>query len=169
MKKYLLILVVPSLLLSAECIIDYKMMWSIADNEHHKKRAVGYPYLISFNKKSDRHKLKPEHKKLLLDNRTLDCKSQGLCTEIASYMITQKKVTNMDMGPFQVCYKFHDKNMALRSFFSLKESFVYAKRFAQSLVNRHGCSWQALARYHSATKKHNTRYVKDLKHAYYNN
>ena len=169
MKKYLLALIVPALLNSAECSIDYKMMWSIADNEHHNKRDVGYPYLISFNKQSDRLKLKPEHRRLMLDKRTLDCRNQSLCTEIASYMISTKRVTNMDMGPFQVCYKFHGKKMALHNFFSLKESFVYAKSFAQSLVNRHGCSWQALARYHSATPKYNTRYARRLKHVYYSN
>jgi len=168
MRGYILALLCPLILMS-ECTIDYKMMYSIADNERHRQKEVGYPYLISFNNQPDRFKLKPKHQAYMLDTRTLDCKSQQLCAEIATYLINKQKVTNMDMGAFQICYRFHSKKLAVANFFSLKESFVYAKEFAQNLVNKNGCSWQALARYHSATKNLNSKYARNLKHAYYSN
>ena len=164
----ILFLLLPLFVFAKECVIDYKMLYAIAVNEHHKKRDVGYPYLISFNRQTDRFKLRPEHKAWMLDTRTLDCHSQGECSKIASYLIS-KGVKNMDLGPFQICYLYHGKKMPLRSFFDLKDSFVYAKEFAKRLVKEHGCTWEALARYHSATKTHNIKYARRLRHAYYEN
>jgi hypothetical protein len=167
-RKLILIALLPLYLYSNECEISYKMMWSIAHNEKHKKRAVGYPYLISFNNKKQRFMLKPQHLRMMLDNRTLDCKNQKLCTQIASYLI-KKGVRNMDMGPFQVCYYYHGKKMPLKSFFSLNDSYRFANNWAKVLVKKHGCTWQALARYHSGTKTLNTKYARRLQHAYAQN
>jgi len=145
MKKVFL-LIFPLMLLGGDCVVNYKMLYAIAQNERHQMRDVGYPYLISFNHKRDRFKLKPEHQKWMLDNRTLDC-----------------------LGPFQICYKFHGKKMPLESFFRLNESFAFAKDYTRKLVDRYGCTWEALARYHSGTKKLNQRYARGLKNAYFSN
>ena len=153
---------------SKECKISYKMMWSVAHNERHPKRDVGYPFLISFNKKAQRFNLTKEHQQMMLDDRTLDCKNQKLCTFIASYLI-QKGVNNIDMGPFQICYYYHGKKMPLESFFSLNDSYLFASTWIKSLVKQHGCTWQALARYHSGTKKLNTSYARRLQNAYSEN
>jgi hypothetical protein len=165
-KKGLLVSVLVVFSFAQECQIDYKMMWSIAQNEKHKNRDTGYPYLISFNKKQQRFLLRKEHRQLLLDNRTLDCKSKELCVEIADYLI-KMGVRNMDLGAFQVCYMYHGDNMPLDKFFDLNESYKFAYSFVKRLVNQHGCTWQALARYHSATPTHNSRYAKGLKNVYY--
>lgn len=148
-----------------DCVITYDLLYLIAKNERHPKRAVGYPYLISFNKKQDRHRLKPEHKKLMIDNRTLDCQNKELCTEISSYLINQH-VSNMDLGGFQICYTVHNKKMRLEQFFSLKDSFAFAKEFSEQNVKRKGCTWKGLAYYHSGTKKYNEKYAKGLKDGY---
>ena len=168
MKKIFLFLCLSGYLLADSCTVNYKMLYAIAQNERHKKRDVGYPYLISFNHIQDRFKLKPEHRKWMLDNRTLDCQNQKLCTQIASYLVS-KGVRNMDIGPFQICYKFHGKKMPLENFFKLNESFIFAKNYTQFLVNHYGCTWEALARYHSGTKRLNLIYAKGLKNAYYSN
>lgn len=148
-----------------DCVITYDLLYLIANNEKHPRRAVGYPYLISFNKKQDMHKLKPEHKRLMLDNRTLDCQSKELCTEICSYLI-DNRVKNMDLGGFQICYAVHNKKMRLDQFFSLKDSFAFAKQYSEENVKRKGCTWEGLAYYHSGTEKHNKRYAKGLKNGY---
>jgi hypothetical protein len=166
--KKIFLLIFPFVLFGGDCVVNYKMLYAIAQNERHKKRDIGYPYLISFNHKNDRFKLKTEHRKWMLDNRTLDCRSQKLCTEVASYLLAQG-VRNMDMGPFQICYKFHGKKMPLENFFKLNESFAFAKDYTRKLVDRYGCTWEALARYHSGTKKLNLRYARGLKNAYYSN
>jgi hypothetical protein len=167
-KKIILISILPLFLYAEECQITYKMLWSIAHNERHLKRDVGYPYLISFNKKKQRFNLKPKHLKMMLDNRTLDCKNQKQCTQIASYLI-KKGVTNMDLGGFQICYYWFGKDVPLKGFFSLNDSYKFASRRTKTLTKRYGCTWQALARYHSGTKSLNTKYARRLQHAYAQN
>lgn len=156
----------PLISFGDECIITYKMLYAIAKNEKHKHRDVGYPYLISFNNKSDIKKLQNADKKMMLDNRTMDCQNREYCTYVASYLI-ESGVKNMDVGPFQICYMYHKNKMSLDQFFSLKDSFEFAKKFSEQNTRVHGCTWKALARYHSATPSHNNKYAKGLKNVYF--
>lgn len=150
---------------SANCTATYEMLYAIASNERHKSRDVGYPYLISFNKKTDVRKLKVEDKRFMIDNRTLDCRNKANCTQIIGYL-TKMGVKNMDLGPFQICYMYHKNNLYPHQFFSLKDSFEFAKNLSNSNFKKHGCTWEALARYHSATPYHNKKYAKGLINAY---
>lgn len=166
MIRILLFAVIPFLLHGESCQITYKMLYVIAKNERHPKREVGYPYLISFNNINDSRHLNPGDKKMMLDKRTMDCKSSSHCSYVASYLI-KKGVKNMDIGPFQICYRFHNDKLQLEQFFSLRDSFMFAKKFSEQNTKKHGCTWKALARYHSATPVYNKKYAKGLRDGYY--
>lgn len=165
-SKLLLFLLLAIEGASASCNIDYKVLYSIAATERHRARDVGYPFLISFNKRKDLAKLNQEDRRFLLDNRTLDCKNRAYCSYMVGYL-TKRGVRNMDLGPFQICYMYHKNNLAIHSFFTIKDSMSYAKNMVQNNVRRHGCNWYAIARYHSATLAYNVKYSKGLKNVYY--
>lgn len=75
-------LILFSINLSAKelkCNVQYDIMYLIALNEKSPKRAVGYPYLISFNNKSDAKMIKTKYSNLFMSSRTIDCENFSLC------------------------------------------------------------------------------------------
>lgn len=145
-----------------KCSISYEVMYQIAVNEYHPKRAVGYPYLISFNSKED--VVNPDGFEML-DNRTIDCKSPEMCMAITKVLI-KNKITNVDLGAFQINYKHH-KSEDLREFFDLNKSYAKACSFVEALVAENGWSWRTLGMYHSKTEKYNKRYVEKIQNRVY--
>jgi len=143
-----------------KCDIDSSILKIIAKAERHSQKEVGYPFLISFNNKNDAKLVKSQiGKSIFLDSRTIDCKNKKLCKKITNFLIEQK-ITNLDLGAFQINYEFH--KMKVEKYFSFKESYFKACSFISKLIKNHGYNWRTIAMYHSATPKYNYRYLKKI-------
>lgn len=147
---------------NSECGVDYSLVYAVAMNERHPDRDVGYPFLISFNKSNAYAKKK--YKALFLDKRTIDCKDKKTCVSIVSDL-SKKGVTNLDLGAFQINEHYHPSS-DLGTFFTLGVSMNIACRIISTHIKKHGYNWSAIARYHSATPKHNNIYASNLKKNY---
>ena len=142
-----------------ECNIDFSIFNMIALAEKHPKKEVGYSYLISFNNANDSKRIKNKiGNELFLDNRTMDCKNEKLCVKILDYLIAEEKITNLDIGAFQLNYDWH--KIEYKNYFSLQHSYDKACKIITNLINKYGYSWETIAKYHSFTPKHNYKYLK---------
>lgn len=166
MKKYfILVLILSNFLYAAtsskSCSISKDIFYSILMNEGLKKR-VGYEYIISFNNISDVKILKKTGiKNLFINNRTLDCKNEKLCSYILSEL-TKANIKNLDLGAFQINYKLHKLN-SLSDYFDIDKSYIFACKYIETCVKQYGNNYKAYACYHSRTPKHNEKYQKNLK------
>lgn len=161
-KIFLSILLFPFLLFanSDKCNIDSSILKTIAQVERHQDKNVGYQYLISFNNGKDAKLAKKQiGKTIFLDSRTIDCKNKQLCTKITNYLINEK-ITNLDLGAFQINYKFH--KMKIENYFSFQKSYLKACSYLTKLVKEYGYTWRTIAMYHSATPKYNYNYLKKI-------
>lgn len=142
------------------CNIDDRIMYSIASVERHKKTPIGYPYLISINKKKDQYKALQDTKinSYFLDSRTIDCENQEKCISILN-RLTSLNIINIDCGCFQINYKFW--SIKKKDYFDIKKSYDKACDIIMS-HNKRNWTWENIAKYHSKTKKHNDRYKKNL-------
>lgn len=156
----LAVFVSPPFLHGADvCEIDAITLAAISANERHMKREPGYPYLISFNNRNDALAVKTAINQGWLDERTLDCKDVALCAEITE-ALTASGVTNLDLGPYQINYRFYDYPAV--EYFDAEIAKERVCRILLEHAERHGWSWQTFARYHSSTPKLNERYRNKL-------
>lgn len=169
MKKLLFFLLLYCIATSKECIIDYEVLYTIASVESHPKRNIGYPFIISFNNKSDFQRVKKE--KILqnldieiLDNRSIDCKNKDICLSALDLLI-KKSIKNLDLGAFQFNFKYVKLDEA-KHYFSLKHSYNKACNILMELANKYGWSMETLAKYHSYTPKVNEKYQKIIERRY---
>ena len=145
---------------NSKCDVDSSILKIIAEAERHHKKEIGYQYLISFNNKKDAKLAKTQiGKNVFLDSRTIDCKNKQLCKKITNFLIEQK-ITNLDLGAFQINYKFH--KMKIEDYFLFKKSYLKACAYISKLIRNHGYNWRTIAMYHSATPKYNYRYLKKI-------
>jgi hypothetical protein len=155
-KTVILALLANSIFGSQECTVPYSIMFAISENEHHPKRKIGYPYLISFNNKSDvahYREVFPDYfikEKKESSYRTIDCRSQEECVQILETILASG-TTNVDLGGFQLNYKWH--KIPLADYFSLKRSYTKACDYVMHLSGKYGWSWETVGRYHSLTEK----------------
>jgi hypothetical protein len=70
-------------------------------------------------------------------------------------------VTNMDLGTYQINYKWF-KSDDFDTYFSDASARDFAANIISDLIRRHGYSWETLGRYHSATPHLNQHYYKKL-------
>ena len=151
--------------LNADCLVDYKIMYALADCENHKNRDIGYPYLISFNNKKDAIRVKKKLKLNWLDSRSVDCRNLSTCKRNLKD-INSMKITNLDLGAYQInqdIFSYKDKD----NYFVLKQSY----KNACDIVYKHyretkEWTWETIARYHSKTPKYNKIYADNLKKNY---
>ena len=157
-----IILIIYSNKISAneiKCGLSYDLMEIIATIERHHERAIGYPYLISFNESIDYKNILRGYEFISIDSRTLDCKNRNTCVKILNFL-DFKGIKNLDLGAFQVNYVYHkfDKN----EYFILENSYQRACTYLESLIQKHGYSWQTIARYHSSTPYFNLKYQEEI-------
>ena len=157
----LLILSISSIVGSEEesCSIDYSIMYAIQKVERHAKLKVGYPYIISFNSKVDRKKVKKKLNLSWIDSRSVDCKEIVQCEDTLN-KIVKLKIKNVDLGAFQINYKYH--TMKPDEYFNNKKAYLRACKIIEGLIKKYGMSADTIARYHSSTKKYRRRYAKKL-------
>lgn len=169
MNKYfiLLLLLLNSLYAVVpvkKCSIEKEIIYSILLNEGLKKKA-GYEYIISFNNSYEADKIrKTELKNMFINNRTIDCKNRQLCSYIL-YELTKINIINLDLGAFQINYKFHNLD-TLADYFDIHKSYIFACKYIENCVKQYGDNFKAYACYHSRTKEHNEKYQKNLKANY---
>lgn len=163
-KKFSIYILLISAL-SADCKVDYSIMYVIAQSEKHLNRDVGYPFLISFNDSKDAKKIKKTTSFDWLDTRTIDCHNQEQC-EIELQIINQEKIANLDLGAYQInhrWFKYNDKS----KYFNLKKSYEQACQIVYSHYSKDKeWNWERIARYHSKTSKYNKRYARVLQNNY---
>ncbi len=147
------------------CIVPTGIIEIILKMERHAKRPIGYEYIIAFNSQEEASLIRESlGKELFLDWRTIDCKNEKLCTEILSFIAYEKKISNVDLGCFQINLKHH-KMASLRDYFSFEKSYYKACNFLENLILTHGYSWETIARYHSSTPKYNYAYLQKISKA----
>ena len=165
MKKYFILVIILSCFLQANnqktCTIKKDIIYSVLLNEGLKKRA-GYEFIISFNNERDVKLIKKtELKKLFVDSRTIDCKNEKLCSYIL-YELTKAKITNLDLGAFQINYGLHNLSK-LSDYFDIDKSYIFACNYIEKCVKQYGDNFKAYACYHSRTPKFNEKYQKNLR------
>lgn len=146
---------------SNTCSVPNKVIEAIAKIERHAKRPIGYPYIIAFNSQDEASIVKTSlGKDLFLDWRTIDCKNETLCVKILSYITHEHKFNNLDLGSFQINYKYHQ--MPVEQYFSFEKSYFKACGFLEKLIQKNGYSWETIARYHSSTPQFNYAYLQKI-------
>lgn len=142
------------------CKINNAVLLSVLSAEEYRGLPTGYSYIISLNRKIDQRLLRNTFlKKYFLDNRTIDCKDKKKCVAITRTLIGHG-YKDLDLGAFQINYQFH--KLPLKSYFSLKKSYLFACRFISSNIRKYGYNWYAIAGYHSFTSHINYEYQKKL-------
>ena len=164
-KLFFILIFITSSLLGYEpkCKLKNEFLYAIAENEKHRSKDVGYPYLISFNNKKDAKRVK---KYLLmlegkwLDWRTYDCKNKELCSDISEILINHG-VSNLDLGHMQISYYWHP--MKLSYYFDFNKSNEKACLIIKDLVSKYGMSWKTIGKYHNFNDKRNKKYREKIK------
>lgn len=145
--------------MSSDCTIPYSIMYSIANNERHPNRDVGYPYLISANNSSLKKCTKNLYPSLMIDSRTLDCKNTNKCVKTLSELMASCG-DNYDVGAYQINTHYHRLNN--ESYFTLSESYAYSCSYIESIVSKKGWSWDSIATYHTSTVSLRNEYKKKI-------
>jgi len=144
------------------CFIPDEIMYSILLSEKTKKRKIGYEFLIRNNSK-EKKKLfyniikKFNHKEI--SNNLIDCLNKKNCIKISQELI-KKDILNLDLGAYQINNYYHSDNLNI--FFNFDKSYFKACGFIEKNITKNGWNWEAVARYHSKTPKHNKKYIKRL-------
>lgn len=142
-----------------ECTLSHKIIYGIAKNERHAKRDVGYPYIISFNNNEDLEMVKDDLKQLnliILDNRSVDCKSKEICAAVTKYLVENYKIVNLDLGAFQHCYIYY--KYPYENYFDLKKSYQKTCEIVEDDIKKYGFTWETIARFHNSKEGLNKIY-----------
>lgn len=145
------------------CKLDKKILYAILLNEGLSGNK-GYEYIISFNNKNDAKRVKQSNLgKMFMNSRVLDCKNPFLC-EVIVTKLHEAKITNLDLGAFQINYRHH--KLPKKDYFNLSKSYQYACSFIESNIKKYGYNWYAIASYHSTTPVYNYKYQRNLMRNY---
>lgn len=175
MKKHLLILsLFSTILLSNEqeknqsknyrfgCKVPDIIMQSILLTENGQY----YPFYIRTNDEKSLNKFNSIAKKYThnfpfkRDKMILDCKNKDNCVSMSIDLISNG-ITNLDLGLFQVNYNSFKHN--LYTYFDKEFSYKIAcKAVYEKIKITKKWDWRTVAAYHSLTKTHNERYLKQL-------
>lgn len=98
-----------------------------------------------------------------VNGHIIKCNSNQECTAQAQALINGG-ITNLDLGPYQINYKYHPNPM-LHEYFDDATEREHANKIMTGLVKSFGYSWETLGRYHhfSATDRtRNERYYRKM-------
>jgi hypothetical protein len=90
-------------------------------------------------------------------NSTTECVAQ-------SQALINGGITNLDLGPYQINYKYHP-NPILQDYFVDETEREHANRIMMNLVKSFGYSWETLGRYHhfsAVDRTRNERYYRKM-------
>lgn len=98
-----------------------------------------------------------------VNGHLIRCSSVEGCSAQAQALINGG-ITNLDLGPYQINYKYHPNPM-LNEYFDDSRAREHANDILTKLVKSFGYSWETLGRYHhfSATDRtRNERYYRKM-------
>lgn len=122
------------------------------------------PYFIAFNSSVDKKEAKVIIKKAGISGkfsgRLFYCENEKNCI-FAAKKIIFAELTNIDIGPYQINH-FFNKNVPIENLFDFEKSRKEARKILNKLIDKHGYSWNTIARYHSARPQRNKVYREKL-------
>jgi len=90
-----------------------------------------------------------------VNGHIIRCNSTEECTAQAQALINGG-ITNLDLGPYQINYKYHPNPM-LHEYFVDATEREHANKIITGLVKSFGYSWETLGRYHHFCATDRTR------------
>jgi len=119
------------------------------------------PNVIRINETEDAKRA--EQAGFYIQNHIIRCNSTEECSAQTTALINGG-ITNLNLGPYQINYKYHPNPMLHEYFLDVTER-EHVNNILVRLVKQHGYSWETLGRYHhfSATDRtENERYYRKL-------
>lgn len=147
------------------CNLPYEVMYSIAQTES-GYRDGGYEFVIGVNNSTDIDKAKQLLKGYngeWIENKTFDCKNKDNCIS-ASKALINARIVNIDMGAFQINYKWHKEHLStgVEAAFILPEAYVITCDLVNECIKTYGYNWKGISCYHSRTPDRNIGYANKL-------
>lgn len=145
-------------LLSADDLSGMRMPDSVLDAIRYcecLKEADGTcnPNVIRLNAAEDAQRAKAAG--FAVNGHIIRCNSSDECSAQAQALINGG-ITNLDLGPYQINYKYHP-NPILHEYFIDEIEREHANRIITGLVKSFGYSWETLGRYHHFCATDRTR------------
>lgn len=79
----------------------------------------------------------------------------------SDWEIRKLDTRSVDIGLMQINWKFHGRHFdSLDALFEPQTNIMYAAKYLQKLLRRHGSTEQAVAFYHSNTQQYQAKYLK---------
>ncbi len=98
-----------------------------------------------------------------INGHIIRCNSTEECVAQTQALINGG-ITNLDLGPYQINYKYHP-NPILKDYFVDASEREHANSIMMSLVKSFGYSWETLGRYHhfsASDRTRNERYYRKM-------
>lgn len=98
-----------------------------------------------------------------VNGHIIRCNSTQECTAQTQALINGG-ITNLDLGPYQINYKYHPTPILSEYFVDASER-EHANRIMMNLVKSFGYSWETLGRYHhfsASDRTRNERYYRKM-------
>ncbi|HQS65943.1 MAG TPA: hypothetical protein PLM93_02000 [Sulfuricurvum sp.] len=111
------------------------------------------PNVIRINADEDTQRAKAAG--FAVNGHIIRCNSSEECSVQAQALINGG-ITNLDLGPYQINYKYHPNPM-LHEYFVDATEREHANRIITGLVKSFGYSWETLGRYHHFCATDRTR------------
>ncbi len=119
------------------------------------------PHVIRINVKEEADRAKAAG--FAVNGHIIRCNSVEECTAQTQALINGG-ITNLDLGPYQINYKYHP-NPVLQEYFVDATEREYANKIMTGLVKSFGYSWETLGRYHhfsASDRTRNERYYRKM-------
>lgn len=147
-KHFLLWMVLCRLLTAQEYTIPQVVLNAIQYNECLKVDGKCDPYVIRISYESDIAKAKKSN--LKVHDHHIRCHTVEECTRTLKKLLAMK-IDNVDLGPYQINYHWHNDRWGDREDYSAYFMFQTAesrtREILRNLIDAHGYSWQTLGRY----------------------
>ncbi|MBN2870958.1 MAG: hypothetical protein JXK04_08405 [Campylobacterales bacterium] len=165
MKRWIFGFAMTSALVGADEITDIRMPDIVLDAIKHceclKENGSCNPHVIRINAAEDAQRAAAAG--FGVTGHLIKCGSTQECS-IQAQALIEGGITNLDLGPYQINYKYHP-NPFLHEYFEENMAREKANAILTRLVKSFGYSWETLGRYHhfSATDRtRNERYYRKM-------
>ncbi len=158
MKKLGILVMLLAQLICADSDMSIRMPDVVLDAIRHcecLKEADGTcnPNVIRINAAEDTQRAQAAG--FAVNGHIIRCNSTEECSVQAQALINGG-ITNLDLGPYQINYKYHPNPM-LHEYFVDATEREHANRIITGLVKSFGYSWETLGRYHHFCATDRTR------------
>lgn len=166
MKRWFAGLIMTGSMLSAAGVEgDIRMPDIVLDAIKHceclQENGACNPHVIRINATEDAQRAAAAG--FAVNGHLIRCGSTQECT-IQAQALVEGGITNLDLGPYQINYKYHP-NPFLHEYFEESSAREKANAILTKLVKSFGYSWETLGRYHHAPTSdagRNARYYRKM-------